>query len=152
MAPPSTSYVLSQWSAEPSIIIGLAALSALGFGMFFVLLQHAGSGTSALWPVVGARVGSLALLLAIVLAGRRPLPWPGARMLPIAGVGLADATANTLWLLAATGSNLGVAAVLGSLYPVATVVLGRFVLSERLSSMQGAGVALALVGIALVGG
>jgi drug/metabolite transporter (DMT)-like permease len=73
-------------------------------------------------------------------------------MLPIAAVGIADATANLIWLLAAMQGNLGVAAVLGSLYPVATVILGRVVLSERLSSIQGAGVALALVGVALVGG
>jgi drug/metabolite transporter (DMT)-like permease len=139
-------------SGRPGLALGLAGLAALGFGAFFVLLQHAGSGSSHLWPVVGARIGSLALLLTIVIAGWRPLPWPGTRMLPVAGAGLADATANALWLLAATQGNLGVAAVLGSLYPVATVILGRLVLSERLSSMQGAGIAMALVGVALVGG
>jgi drug/metabolite transporter (DMT)-like permease len=137
---------------RPGLALGLAGLSALGFGTFFVLFQHAGSSSSALWPVVGVRAGSISLLLTIVVAGRRPVPWPGARMLPIAGVGAGDATANILWLLAATHGNLGVAAVLGSLYPVATVVLGRLILAERVSSMQGAGIALALAGIALVGG
>jgi drug/metabolite transporter (DMT)-like permease len=137
---------------QPGLAVGLAALSALGFGTFFVLLQHAGSGSSALWPIVGVRAGSLSLLFAVVLGTRRTLPWPGPRMIPIAAVGVADATANILWLLAATHGNLGVAGVLGSLYPVATVVLGRLVLAERLSPMQGAGVALALAGAALAGG
>jgi drug/metabolite transporter (DMT)-like permease len=139
-------------SGRPGLALALAVLSAIGFGTFYVVLQHGGSGTSsALWPIVGVRIGSLALLLSIVLAGRRPVPWPGRQMSVIACVGLADTSANILWLLAATHGNLGVAAVLGSLYPVATVVLGRAVLAERLSRIQQAGVVLALAGVALVG-
>jgi len=40
--------------------------------------------------------------------------------------------------------------VLGSLYPLATVVLARAVLHERVTSSQRTGVMAALTGIALV--
>jgi len=55
-----------------------------------------------------------------------------------------------LFTYAATLGNLGVVSVLGSLYPVATVLLARLVLSERLSRPQSAGVAVALTGVALM--
>jgi drug/metabolite transporter (DMT)-like permease len=39
---------------------------------------------------------------------------------------------------------LSVVAVLGSLYPVATVVLARVVIKERMNRVQGVGVFMAL--------
>jgi EamA domain-containing membrane protein RarD len=40
--------------------------------------------------------------------------------------------------------------VLGSLYPIVLVVLGRFLLKERIAGVQLAGVAVALAGVALI--
>jgi drug/metabolite transporter (DMT)-like permease len=40
--------------------------------------------------------------------------------------------------------------VLGSLYPVTTIVLARFLLGERLGPVQRGGAAAALVGVALI--
>jgi len=65
-------------------------------------------------------------------------------------VGLADTGANLLFAYAATTGNLAVVGVLGSLYPVATVILARWLLGERLSGGQNAGVALALTGVGLL--
>jgi drug/metabolite transporter (DMT)-like permease len=44
----------------------------------------------------------------------------------------------------------GLVSVLGSLYPLATVILARAVLREQVSGTQRTGVAAALAGIALV--
>jgi drug/metabolite transporter (DMT)-like permease len=82
--------------------------------------------------------------------GRSPLRWPGRRIGPVALVGIGDTGANLLFALAAVSGNLAVVGVLGSLYPVATVVLARWLLGERLSGGQHAGVVLALTGVGLL--
>ncbi len=63
---------------------------------------------------------------------------------------LLDTLANALFAIAALGGNLGVVSVLGSLYPVATVVLARVLLAERLGRPQAAGVVLALAGVSMM--
>jgi drug/metabolite transporter (DMT)-like permease len=42
-----------------------------------------------------------------------------------------------------------VATVIGSLYPVVTIMLARGVLHERMTTLQKAGVALAMVAVVL---
>jgi drug/metabolite transporter (DMT)-like permease len=137
----------------PPRVVAMALGAALGFGTFYVFVD-AGSavpGGSPLWAVAGARGGSLAAMLAIAGLGRRSVPWPGRRLGAVALAGILDTTANLLFAYASTSGNLGVVGVLASLYPVTTVLLARFVLAERLSGPQAAGVALALVGVALLG-
>lgn len=58
---------------------------------------------------------------------------------------------NVLLVLALHGGNLAVVAVLVSLYPLATVILARLVLKERMSLVQFFGVALAIVAAVLLG-
>jgi drug/metabolite transporter (DMT)-like permease len=135
-------------------VLGFALGAALGFGLFFVLIDQASSvpGGTPLWSALAVRAGSLAWLGGIVAVRRRPLAWPGRRLVRlIALVGVLDTTANVLFAYASTLGNLAVVGVLGSLYPVATVLLARFVLAERLSGGQTAGVALTLTGVAILG-
>lgn len=137
----------------PPRVVAMALGAALGFGCFYVFVD-AGSavpGGSPLWVVAGARGGSLVAMLAIAGLGRRSVPWPGRRLWAVALAGILDTTANLLFAYASTIGNLGVIGVLASLYPVTTVLLARFVLAERLSGPQAAGVVLALAGVALLG-
>ena len=134
-------------------VLAMALGAALGFGLFFVFVDAgtATAGASPLWVIAGARTSSLLVLAGIAVTGRRSQAgWPGRRIVPVALVGIADTTANLLFALAATGGNLAVVGVLGSLYPVATVVLARWLLRERLSGGQNAGVVLALTGVGLL--
>ena len=139
----------------------MALGSALGFGLFYVFVDAGtavagaagagGSPGSPLWVIAGARANSLLMLSMIALVGRRSaLRWPGRRIGPVALVGVGDTGANLLFAYAATSGNLAVVGVLGSLYPVATVVLARWLLGERLSGGQNAGVVLALTGVGLL--
>jgi drug/metabolite transporter (DMT)-like permease len=138
----------------------MALTSALGFGLFYVFVDAGTTGSRGepLWVIAGARASSLVVLSTIALVGHRSsllghrtsLRWPGRRIGPVALVGIGDTGANLLFALAATTGNLAVVGVLGSLYPVATVVLARWLLGERLSGGQNAGVALALTGVGLL--
>jgi uncharacterized membrane protein len=55
-----------------------------------------------------------------------------------------------MFATALTVGMAGLVSVLGSLYPLATVLLARAVLREDVSAHQRTGVAAALAGIALV--
>jgi uncharacterized membrane protein len=65
-------------------------------------------------------------------------------------IGVLDLGANGLFAIATTEGLLSVVAVLGSLYPAVTVVLARFVLSERVSRTQELGVAMTLAGVVAI--
>jgi drug/metabolite transporter (DMT)-like permease len=134
-------------------VLAMALGSALGFGLFYVFVDAgtAGSRGAPLWVIAGARASSLVMLSAIALVGGgSALRWPGRRIGPVALVGIGDTGANLLFAFAATAGNLAVVGVLGSLYPVATVVLARWLLGERLTGGQNAGVLLALTGVGLL--
>jgi drug/metabolite transporter (DMT)-like permease len=70
----------------------------------------------------------------------------------VAAVGLADVSANALFAVASTHGLLALVSVLGSLYPIVTVLLAHVLLGERLTRAQRAGVALALGGVAVIAG
>jgi drug/metabolite transporter (DMT)-like permease len=140
-------------------VVAMALGSALGFGLFYVFVDAGtaaaagpgGSRSSPRWVIAGARMSSLAILSTIALVSRRSaLRWPGRRIGAVALVGIGDTGANLLFAYAVTTGNLAVVGVLGSLYPVATVVLARWLLGERLSGGQNAGVVLALTGVGLL--
>lgn len=137
---------------RPALMGALGA--ALGFGLFFTLIDRAASvpGASALWVNVWARAGSVPLLLALQLTSARSLGWPGPALGMVGLVGVLDMSANVLFALATQAGSLGVVAVLGSLYPVTTVLLSWVLLAERLTRAQYLGVGLALLGVGLLAG
>jgi drug/metabolite transporter (DMT)-like permease len=126
----------------------LAAVAAGALGLFTYFLGLGTREGSALPTLVGARVGSLALLLVLALSRRAPLRLGRAALLPVAAVGLCDVSANALFALASGHGLLALVSVLGSLYPVMTVLLAHVVLGERLTPLQLTGVGVALAGVA----
>lgn len=128
---------------------GLALFAALGFGAFVVGLD-AGSDESAPWAVVAARSTSVTIVVVVALLMSTSLRAP-RRLLPLlVGVGLFDTGANVCVAFATTKGAAGIVAVLSALYPVATVVLARLVLAERLSGARRLGGGVAIAGAALV--
>jgi len=137
-------------SPERGRAIVLAIAAALALGLFTYFLGLGSREGNVLSTLIGARVGSLSLLVLLALSLRAPLWLPRASLATVAAVGLCDVTANALFALAAGRGLLALVAVLGSLYPVMTVVLAHVVLGERLTRLQIAGVAIALTGVALL--
>jgi drug/metabolite transporter (DMT)-like permease len=129
--------------------VGFAALAALGFGGFFVLI-HQASTYDVLWAGTIQRLTGVCIMLVVGLVIRPSLKvgWP--RIPALLVIGVLDTGANVLYGAASTMGLVSVSAVLASLYPVMTVVLARFVLRERLSPSQGTGVVCALAGVACI--
>jgi drug/metabolite transporter (DMT)-like permease len=129
--------------------IGAALVAGCAFGVVFILLgsTHAESG---MWPVLAARVASVTIMTAAVVALRRPLrPAAGTwRVIAIAGV--LDVPATSLYVLASRHGLLSLVSVLSALYPAATIVLARLVLTERINRTQLLGIGLALTGVTLI--
>lgn len=127
--------------------VALALGAGVAFGAFFILLDQGGDDTG-LWPLVGARISSMATI-AVALVATKGLERPQRSALaPIAGAGLLDVAANLFFLLATRRGLLSIVAVLTSMYPAATVVLARVVLDERFHRTQLIGLGLAAVGVA----
>jgi len=127
----------------------LGAGAGIGFGLFFFAVSRTSPG-SGLWPLVAARVSTIALVsLAAVVSGRSLRPARDGIGALLAS-GALDMGANIAFLLASRAGMLSVAAAVAALYPGPTVLLARIVLRERLTALRIAGLALALAGVALI--
>lgn len=135
-------------AARSSVL--LAATAALGIGGFLYFIGHAVRGGHTLPALLGGRSASLALLVAGALAARSSMRLAPSAVPTVAGIGLLDVGANALFAAAAERGFLSVVSVLGSEYPVVTVILAQALLHERVSRPQAAGIALALVGVGIV--
>jgi drug/metabolite transporter (DMT)-like permease len=130
--------------------IGLALIAAATLGVLVVLLDEAGR-SDPLWGALMIRVSAIAVLLVAVAIRRPSLRMTRRDAGRLGAVGLLDNGANLSFAIAAeTGGLLTLTSVLGSLYPVATVLLARFVLHERLARHQTLGVIAALTGVVLI--
>jgi drug/metabolite transporter (DMT)-like permease len=145
-------------SAESSrSTLVLAALGGVGFGLYYIALRFA-NPLGLIVPMALARAGSLLALLPLlgVLTARQTQRtqqfteglWP---LLPwVLGVALLDTAGNMLFVAATRLGRLDVAAVLGSLYPAATILLAAWHLHERPTRQQLAGMAAALAAVVMI--
>lgn len=129
--------------------VGLALLAALAFGVFLVAIRYA-SRPDPLWGVLATRTGSVAALLVLGLAFRSRIKVARTDLPSLFAVGVLDVSADVFFAFATTIGLLSIVSILSSLYPVATVILARIVLAERMAGLQQAGIALALGGVVLI--
>jgi drug/metabolite transporter (DMT)-like permease len=130
--------------------LGAALSAGVLIGVFFAALKQS-SATSALLPLVSARLAALVVLGAVALWRRPPLRVGRDAVWLVVVGGTLDIFANVLYLLATRLGMLTIAATLTSLYPASTILLARLVLGERLRRIQIAGLACAGFGVMLIG-
>jgi drug/metabolite transporter (DMT)-like permease len=135
-------------AAMPASAIVLSVVAGVTFSASFIFFSMVGK-TSGLVPLVAARAVSASLMLGIAAARRGTVVLARDARASALGAGTLDAAANVTMLTAIRFGPLAVASVLGSLYPVVTILLARVVLHERLRWTQRAGVALALAAVVL---
>lgn len=133
-------------SARPVL---LACVAAVGFGLALFSLDR-GSRDSMLMTLWGMR-GTSVVIFATAAVVLRSVGGAGrTHLVPLALIGSADLLANVLFATASSRGQVSVASVLGSLYPIATILLARIVLGERLQRIQQVGVVFALAGAAII--
>ncbi len=134
-----------------TVLMGLGA--AVGFGLALYAIAR-GSQYSPVMTMVAMRVTSVTVLAVVAALSQRRTGIRGLasprQWLLVAAAGVLDVSANLAFAYATRHGALAIVAVLGSLYPAATVLLARLVHGERLGRLQQAGVLAALVGVALI--
>lgn len=134
-------------TSPQAVALALLAAATIGTGLVFL---DAAAEHGVMWTLLLARATGAGGALALVLLVRPALPGSAGSLLPVAAVGLLEAAANGIFVLATTLAALSLTAVAASLYPVVTVLLARKLLDERLNREQVAGVAATLAGVALM--
>jgi drug/metabolite transporter (DMT)-like permease len=133
-------------------------MAGLCFGAMLILM-HIAAADGVLRALIDMRIASaLAASVSGLLlwsAQRRKGParagFPAGKLLLLAMLaGVLDTSGNLLYLLASLAGRLDVAAVLSSLYPAGTMLLAAWLLKERATRSQTAGMALALAAVALI--
>ncbi|MFO7713101.1 EamA family transporter [Desulfosarcina sp.] len=127
----------------------LSLLAGLGFGLFFILMDHA-SGQAVLWPLLASKAGAVSVMVVVLTATRQLAPPPKNQVGFILLAGILDTTGTAAFTLAAHLGRLDISTVLASLYPASTIILAWIVFRERLGRRQWFGVAGACVALVLI--
>jgi len=137
---------------RPKIAVGvglaLVAATCLGFGLAWI--GRAAEGGHIAWVLAVSRVSLVAMILLAVLRMRIRPSVPARELLPLASIGAFSAGATLLFAQATTYGQIGLVAVITSVYPITTVGLAWLVMGERIARVQRVGAGVALVGVALV--
>jgi drug/metabolite transporter (DMT)-like permease len=129
--------------------VGTALASGVAIGFFFLSLAQTRSD-AGMWPLLVARLVSVALFAGVALAGARSIRMPAPVATLAIGGGIIDMLANALYMVASRQGPLSIVVTLSSLYPASTVLLARVVLGERLNPWQVTGVGCALAAVLLI--
>lgn len=133
------------------VLLAIAATVLFGICLMSIAV---GSRESVIMTMTGMRICTVTVLgvigLLALLSGRRQCIRDLRDVGAIAAVGVLDVSANLFYGIATTSGVLALVSVLGSIYPVVTVLLAWRFLGERLKRIQYVGVVLALGGVAAV--
>jgi drug/metabolite transporter (DMT)-like permease len=125
---------------------GLVSGLGYGFGLSIVIETTEASGA---WPAATQRIAAFGLLL--LLAARVP---PADRRLGslrlVGAISGVFAALSTIWYLLGVQADATPAVVTASMFPAASVVVGRFGFGDHVTRRQVVGLAVVLLGVAAV--
>jgi len=136
-------------ASRSALLLSLGA--AVGFSTWYLIIDRAAE-QNGLWALVASRAAAVAVTVAIVTFTRARSGLPALRpVFPlIVAAGVLDVAANVFFVLARGDISVALAAPLSGLYPLATMILARVVLGERLPRLGLLSVMLAVAGIVLI--
>ena len=122
--------------------IGYAIATAGSMGVYLTLIATAANSASGspLWVVAIARAASLVIVVPWTYRTSGGLGAPGGLLKGVLALAFMDTLGNVAYAWATTTGNYGVAAVLGSMYPIGTALLAVRFLGESLRRSEGFGV------------
>lgn len=126
----------------------IALLAGLGFGLFFVIISWTDE-KSVFGSLAAARVATVGASLGLLALRRESINRAALSPISLAS-GVLDAIGNALFLVAKQYTRLDVATVLGSMYPVSTILLSFVLLKEKITPTQWLGVGVCLLAIGLI--
>jgi len=129
------------------LVYGLGA--AIGFGTALAFMAE-GSHSSAIMTMTTMRVTTVAICIGLALRYRTIGGFLAPDFKVLLAIGCADFLANYFLGVATTKGLISIAMILGSMFPIVTVVLAFKFLHERLHAIQYIGVACAVAGVALI--
>jgi len=129
--------------------IVFAVIAAFGFGGAVTFIAK-GSESSAIMTMTTMRFATFMVAL-LLFARYRTIGGFTKKDLPVLILlGAADFIANLLLGVATTKGLVSLAVVLGSLFPIVTALMAFKLLHERLHKVQYIGIALAIMGVAVI--
>lgn len=136
---------VSATGTRGALVDGAAA--GAGFGVLFIALGQVSSDAGFMPLAADQLIGAVVTVVVAAALGQdwRPrlglLPWGAAS-------GALGAAGTLTFLLSTHATDLGVAAVLTSLYPAVTVLLASIALGERLGGGQRLGIGVCTLAVA----
>ena len=124
-------------------------IAGIAFGAFFIFIERA-SQTALIWPLIAVRIVSVSTMLGYALLSHQDWIPKRESLVPVLLSSVLDTLGNAFYALSARTGRLDVAAVLGALYPGATVLLAWVFLKEHISRIQTFGILLALAAIVML--
>ena len=126
-----------------------AVVAAFGFGGALTFLAI-GSKVDSMHTMTSMRIASVTICVVIAIRYRSIGGFCKANIPLLFFIGVADFMANFFLGVATTKGLVSVAMVLGSLFPIVTVLLAFKFLHERLHKIQYLGILAAISGVALI--
>jgi len=138
-------------SASTAAGVRYGVASGIGFGGFLICINETSSAYT-FGSLAVARVALVTAALLVLVLVRRERLERAAATLTAAAAGLLDAFGNVLFLVARQFARLDVVVVLGSLYPIVTILLSRLVFKEHIGRVQWMGIAVCGAAVGLIVG